>query len=1365
MKHVTSYIFLIIAFLLFGVNGAAAQKDDCPFTVTDKIDANISYDKENKVLSIEGSGNVTIEGDGTSTGWGIEIEPQSIHFQVTIKDLSIEREGVPLKIKGAFNCSIIIEGTNRFVSIGSLGTAGIEVEGPLSLRGSGSLTAIGAKGDDITPGGAGIGGGAYLNIYGGIIHAKGGVGAAGISGGGGYLTIDGGIIRAEGGAGAPGIGVSDPQEGMTIQIFGGTVTAIGSGGKNPAPGIYGGTSSNSTTIAGNAFVIAIDREDANEVIATTTQIENHTKGLFIRGEQDSDGSIVWASSDLKGDITLESDAEIPDWAEVTIADGQTFTIPDGITLTNNGTLTNKGTLTNNGTFSGTGTVESNTSLNIGGKDGFDVINTDGGATFSYNGTEKLLTISGSDRVLIKGRNKDKAVGCGIVIAQGASPTLTIEDLNIEAAEALVYKGLTTGLKIDYSLTLQGTNRLTSTSGAGINLNGNNITFAGSGSLTVTGGNGCAGIEAYSLLFNTDNVFVVAIRGKGAESGISGSLQHDSGFLIYGSQDDTGNFSQEYSKLIGSDFTLGGDAEIPKGATVTIAAGQTFTIAPGVTLTNNGTLENNGALTNEGTLTNNGTLSGTGIVESNTSLNIGGNEGFDVIKTDGDATFSYNGKEKLLTISGTIGNVLIKGRNKDNAVGCGIVIAQYASFYLAIEDLNIVTDEALVFRGTEGRLANYNLTLQGTNRLTSTSGGGINLNGNNITFAGSGSLTVTGGNGCAGIQGLESLSIYKNAFVVVIDGKDAASGISGNLHHDSGFLIYGSQDDTGNFSQEYSELKGDNFTLGGDAEIPAWAKVTIAEGQTFTIDAGVTLTNNGIIDNNGTLTNKGTLTNNGTLSGTGTVESNTSLNIGGEDGFDVFNTDGSATFSYDGTKEVLTISGSGYVLIRGRNKDKAVGCGIVIEQSANIRLTLEDLNIEAAEALVYKGRSDGASMAYLFTLQGTNRLTSTGGPGINIYNTNDITFVGTGSLTVTGGSGCAGIEARSFWLYQNSNVFVVAIGGKDAASGISGNFNHHSGLLIHGSQNGGGNFSQKYSKLVGSDFTLGGDAEIPDGAEVTIAKDQTFTIDAGVTLTNSGTINNEGIIYNKGTLTGNPVGGKLYHYITFDANYPASPAVDERYILQGDALPTDIFTRSGYTFQGWYDAPSGETKVETSAEPQTLYARWEAVPVPEPEPTVYYTVTLPFVEGAVTDPVAGDYDVESGSTFRFYLTLDTAYSQSQPVVTTSRGETLQPRTSDGAYLVKYVRTDVEIFIDGIEKNNPVANEPIRAAAPEPEIWSEDACLCIRLSEGLPTSPVRIFTPEGRLLDSFRSTPGLNRRQLPTGIYIVRVGATVRKVAIR
>lgn len=854
MKHVTSYIFLIIAFLLLGVNGAAAQKEECPFTVTDKIDANISYDKENKVLSIEGSGNVTIEGDGTSTGWGIEIEPQSIHFQVTIKNLSIERKGVPLKIKGESNCSITIEGTNRFVSTGSSGTAGIEVKGSLSLRGSGSLTAIGAEGTDGTPGGAGIGGGAYLNIYGGIIHAKGGAGAAGISSG-------------------------------------------------------------NTSIAGNAFVIAIDGEDADDVIATTTQIENHTKGLFIRGEQESDGSIVWASSALVGNVALERDAEIPDWAEVTIADGQSLTVPDGITLTNNGTITNNGTLT---------------------------------------------------------------------------------------------------------------------------------------------------LEANGSIINN-------------------------GTLSFG----------KYGKL-------------------------------------------NGSL---GQINNNG------------------------------------GGEMVCDVEVVIVDII--GQPWTNIQGLNLYNTQKGKY-----DLNKAGSER------------YNLS----------------------------------------------------SLPVISDGY---------------------------------ELRIGNYPVGKKITIPFENRVTVKTIRLY--------------------------------------------------------------FKIEDAKSVEVFR-------------------------VPIRLTLEDLNIKADKALVYGDGSPGINIEYGLTLQGTNRLTSTSGPGMNLYN-NNLTFIGSGSLTVTGGNGYAGIEASPFWLYKNSNLFVVAIGGKGAKSGISGYFNHHRGLLIHGTQDDAGSISQEYSALVGSDFTLGGDAEIPAWATVTIAEDQTFTIDAGVTLTNNGTIENNGIIRNKGTLKGKPVEGtgKLYNVITFNANYSASPVLVEKDFLQGDALPSDIFTRSGYTFQGWYDDPDGGTKVETVTEPQTLYARWKAVPVPEPEPepapTIYYTVTLPFVEGAATDPVAGDYDVESWSTFRFYLTLDTAYSQSQPIVTTDRGETLVPRTSDGAYLVKYVRTDVEVYIDGIEKNNPVANEPIRTAAPEPEIWSEDACLCIRLPEGLPTSPVRIFTAEGRLLDSFRSTPGLNRRQLPMGIYIVQVGATVRKVAIR
>lgn len=532
-------------------------------------------------------------------------------------------------------------------------------------------------------------------------------------------------------------------------------------------------------------------------------------------------------------------------------------------------------------------------------------------------------------------------------------------------------------------------------------------------------------------------------------------------------------------------------------------------------------------------------------------------------------------------------------------------------------------------------------------------------------------------------------------------------------------------------------------------------------------------------------------------------------------------DGNNTdISYE--NKVLSIRSSDNVTITGNGNP--TDWGIEIESLAiYLRVTIKDLNIEregvplkikggepgtiiieGTNRFVSTGSSGtaGIEAGYLY-LEGSGSLTAigakgadgTGGgagigdgasltigggiihaeggagaPGIGVSDPKDMTIqiIG-GTVTAIGGGGknpAPGIDGGTSSGYPSIelNAFVIAIDGTDhegnpATTRIN---NHRKGLFIRGKQLPGGTIEQTSSALVG-DVTLKSNAEIPAWATVTIDDGQTFTIGPNVTLTNSGTI------YNKGTLTGNPITGNLpHHNITFNANYSSLPAV-EKYILQGDALPTDIFTRPDYTFQGWYDASGGGAKVETIDKPQTLYARWKAVPEPEPEPEptpVYYTVTLPFVEGVATDPVAGDYEIESWSTFRFYLTLDADYSESEPVVTTSRGETIMPRTSDGAYLVKYVRTDVEIFIDGIVKNlPPVANEPIRAVAPEPEIWNEDACLCIRLPEGMPTSPVRIFTPEGRLLHAFRSTPGLNRRQLPTGIYILQVGDTVRKVLIK
>ena len=166
------------------------------------------------------------------------------------------------------------------------------------------------------------------------------------------------------------------------------------------------------------------------------------------------------------------------------------------------------------------------------------------------------------------------------------------------------------------------------------------------------------------------------------------------------------------------------------------------------------------------------------------------------------------------------------------------------------------------------------------------------------------------------------------------------------------------------------------------------------------------------------------------------------------------------------------------------------------------------------------------------------------------------------------------------------------------------------------------------------------------------------------------------------------------------------------------------------------------------------------PDPDPAPTIYYTVTLPAVEGATLDPGAGDYDVESWSTFRFYLTLAPEYDQSQPIVTTDRGEIIAPRQSDGAYLVKFVRTDVAITIDGIVKNpDPVANDAVDA----------DNITIRRTADGLlihVPSPetLTLYTFAGTLVRTIHLPAGDTRIDVPTGTYIVRVGTKVEKVIL-
>lgn len=244
-----------------------------------------------------------------------------------------------------------------------------------------------------------------------------------------------------------------------------------------------------------------------------------------------------------------------------------------------------------------------------------------------------------------------------------------------------------------------------------------------------------------------------------------------------------------------------------------------------------------------------------------------------------------------------------------------------------------------------------------------------------------------------------------------------------------------------------------------------------------------------------------------------------------------------------------------------------------------------------------------------------------------------------------------------------------------------------------------------------------------------------------------------------TLDGTPLKAEA------DANVPAPAASADVKVYKGTCESGDhslvVTDKAGNktTQSLHFDDPTPPTPPDPGTEPDPNPGT-EPDPNPgtEPEPT-YYTVTLPAVEGATTDPVAGSYEVESWSNFRFSLTLAKGYDQSQPVVTTSNGGEIKPRTSDGAYIVS-VHNDMEIYIDGIVKNpDPVGNETIDTGGIK--VWTAGGYLHIQTPQ---PEQAGIFTPDGRLLKALRIPAEGQRIALPKGIYLVRLADQCVKVVL-
>lgn len=233
-----------------------------------------------------------------------------------------------------------------------------------------------------------------------------------------------------------------------------------------------------------------------------------------------------------------------------------------------------------------------------------------------------------------------------------------------------------------------------------------------------------------------------------------------------------------------------------------------------------------------------------------------------------------------------------------------------------------------------------------------------------------------------------------------------------------------------------------------------------------------------------------------------------------------------------------------------------------------------------------------------------------------------------------------------------------------------------------------------------------------------------------------------------------------HKATFTLADALSGIASYSYVLDG-AEPSEMITVE--------DAPKEyEVDVMAAVGPHKItFTIWDVAGNKTTSALVDFTlplptVTLPDVEGVTFNPLAGSHEVKPLGSFRFNLTLEEGYRQkSQPVVTTDLGYTINPRPSDGAYVIFDISQDIVISISGIVPDISTGIADINNAT---HIRTVDGTLQITVPQ--PADAI-ITDTSGRLLRTLQLTPGTTRVEgLHPGIYIVKIsGQEGRKVIVK
>lgn len=241
--------------------------------------------------------------------------------------------------------------------------------------------------------------------------------------------------------------------------------------------------------------------------------------------------------------------------------------------------------------------------------------------------------------------------------------------------------------------------------------------------------------------------------------------------------------------------------------------------------------------------------------------------------------------------------------------------------------------------------------------------------------------------------------------------------------------------------------------------------------------------------------------------------------------------------------------------------------------------------------------------------------------------------------------------------------------------------------------------------------------------------------------------------------------------------------DKSQAIEGETVTLTVTPAQGYEQETLsYTTDGGTTKAITGttfvmpAADVTVTATFKASSVPPVNPPVNppvipddpddpapvrYTVTLPVVEGATTDPAAGSYEVESWGNFSFLLTLGEGYRKDSHPVVTARGETLTPNASTGKYIIPNVQSDITVGITGIVKDVATGNESLSDGF---HITTSGRLLLVTVPRA-----IRLYLTDtsGRLILS-RLLPAGDTRidDLAAGVYLLTLeGEKTKKIIIR